>query len=118
MKKILLAEDSTAIRNILKTALFEEYEILEAENGKAAYELAIKNQVNMFLLDLNMPVMDGIELLKALRKLPQYEKTPMIMLTTEVRDEKRQEGKAAGANGWITKPCDPDKLLHVIKKLI
>jgi len=118
MKKILLAEDSTAIRNILKTTLFEAYEITEADNGKTALQMASQTQIDLFLLDLNMPVMNGIELVRELRKLPQYAKTPMIMLTTEVRDEKRQEGKAAGANGWITKPCDPDKLLNVISKLI
>ena len=118
MKKILLVDDSTAIRNILKTALFGEYEIVEAANGKDALETAKSNAVNFFLLDVNMPVMDGISAVREIRKLPQYHETPVVMLTTEAREEKRQEGKAAGANGWVVKPCDPEKLLAVIKKML
>jgi two-component system chemotaxis response regulator CheY len=118
MKKILLVDDSTAIRNILKTALFGEYEVVEAANGKDALEKAESDAVNFFLLDVNMPVMDGISAVREIRKLPQYRATPVVMLTTEAREEKRQEGKAAGANGWIVKPCEPEKLLAVIKKMI
>jgi two-component system chemotaxis response regulator CheY len=55
---------------------------------------------------------------REIRKLPQYHQTPVVMLTTEAREEKRQEGKAAGANGWVVKPCDPEKLLEVIKKML
>ena len=118
MKKILLVDDSTAIRNILKTSLFGDYEICEAENGEKALEIAKGNNFDLFLLDVNMPVMDGITLVRELRKIPDYTGTPIIMLTTESRDEKKKEGKEAGANGWIVKPCEPDKLMGVIKKLI
>jgi two-component system chemotaxis response regulator CheY len=118
MKKILLVDDSTAIRNILKTALFGEYEVVEAANGKDALDTALAGTVNLFLFDVNMPVMDGIQAVRELRKLPQYKTTPVVMLTTESREEKRQEGKAAGANGWVVKPCDPEKLLDVIRKMI
>jgi two-component system chemotaxis response regulator CheY len=118
MKRILLVDDSTAIRNILKTALFDEYELLEADNGQAGLETAKANKVDLFLLDVNMPVMDGISLVRELRKLAQYNKTPVIMLTTESREDKRQAGKEAGANGWIVKPCDPDKLLSVLGKML
>jgi two-component system, chemotaxis family, chemotaxis protein CheY len=118
MKKILLVDDSTAIRNILKTALFGEYEVVEANNGREALEKANAEPVNLFLLDVNMPIMDGISAVKEIRKVPQYKTTPVVMLTTESREEKRQEGKAAGANGWVVKPCDPDKLLDVIRKMI
>jgi two-component system chemotaxis response regulator CheY len=118
MKKILLVDDSTAIRNILKTALFGEFEIIEAENGREALEKAAGVRIDLFLFDVNMPVMDGIAAVKSLRHLPFYRSTPVIMLTTEAREERRQEGREAGANGWVVKPCDPDKLLEVIRKMI
>ena len=118
MKKILIVDDSTAIRNILKTALFGDYDILEAENGQDALSKAKNNKIDLFLLDVNMPVMDGITLVTHLRKITEYEKTPIIMLTTESRDEKKKQGKDAGASGWILKPCDPEKLLGTINKLI
>ena len=118
MKKILIVDDSTAIRNILKTALFGDYELLEAENGEVALNMANKNAIELFLLDVNMPVMDGITLVKELRKVPKYKTSPIIMLTTESRDEKKKQGKEAGANGWIVKPCEPEKLLNVVNKMI
>jgi two-component system chemotaxis response regulator CheY len=118
MNKILVVDDSKAIRNIIKTALIDDYEIVEAENGEDAFEKANSNGISLFLLDLNMPVMDGISLVRILRKKTEYQKTPIIMLTTEARDEKKQEGKAAGATGWIVKPCNPEKLLSVIKKML
>lgn len=118
MKRILLVDDSTAIRNILKTTLFGEFDVVEAENGREALEKAKSESVNLFLFDVNMPVMDGISAVKEVRKLPQYANTPVIMLTTESRDDKKAEGKAAGANGWVVKPCEPEKLLEVIRKMI
>jgi two-component system chemotaxis response regulator CheY len=118
MKKILLVDDSTAIRNILKTALYGDYEILEACDGKEALEVLNKESIDFCLFDVNMPRMDGITLVRELRKIPKYEKTPVVMLTTESKDEKKQEGKKAGANGWVVKPCDPEKLLNLIKKLV
>ena len=118
MKKILVVDDSTAIRNIIKTALFGEYDILEAENGQVAFEVALENTINLFLLDVNMPVMDGISCVRKLRNLEKYYKTPIIMLTSESRESKKDEGKKAGATGWIVKPCDPEKLLGLVKKLL
>jgi len=118
MKKILVVDDSTAIRNILKTTLLNDYEVLEGENGQVALTLAKSNPIDLFLLDVNMPVMDGITCVQEIRKMPQYGKTPIIMLTTESREEKKQQGKSAGATGWITKPCEPENLLAIIKKLV
>lgn len=118
MKKILLVDDSTAIRNILKASLFGDYEILEAENGVEGLKTADANAVDFFLLDVNMPQMDGITMVKKLRESPKYKSTPIVMLTTESTDNKKQQGKDAGATGWVVKPCDPDKLLSVIKKFI
>ena len=90
----------------------------EAENGELALNLAKDKIMELFLLDVNMPVMDGITLVKELRKLDKYKTTPIVMLTTESRDDKKQQGKEAGANGWIVKPCDPEKLLGVLEKII
>ncbi|MBN2738405.1 MAG: response regulator [Spirochaetales bacterium] len=118
MKNILLVDDSTAIRNILKTSLFGDFRIFEADNGQAAIDKAVETQMDFFLMDVNMPIMDGLTALKKIKAMPQYEKTPVVMLTTETRDEKKNVAKDAGANGWIIKPCDPAKLLNVIKKLI
>ena len=118
MKRILIVDDSTAIRNIIKTTLFGDYEVHEAENGEAAYDFASSASIDLFLLDVNMPKMDGITLAKKLRSTAKYSKTPIIMLTTESRDDKKQAGRDAGANGWIVKPCDPDKLLNVLQKLL
>jgi two-component system, chemotaxis family, chemotaxis protein CheY len=117
VKKILIVDDSTSIRNIIKTTLFGDYEIYEEENGKKALAKAQRINIDFFLLDVNMPEMDGITLVKELRKIPKYKDKPIIMLTTESRDDKKRAGKEAGANGWIIKPCQPEKLLDVIKKL-
>lgn len=118
MKKILVVDDSTAIRNIIKTALYGDYDILEAENGQVAFDVARAHTINLFLLDVNMPVMDGITLTRKIRSLKEYSDAPIIMLTTESRESKKQEGKNAGANGWIVKPCDPEKLLGLVNKLL
>ena len=118
MKRLLICDDSTSIRNILKTSLMDQFEVVDAENGQVALDLAKKAPVDFFLLDVNMPVMDGLTLVKELRNLAAYAKTPIVMLTSESRDEKRAAGKAAGANGWVIKPCDPEALLALIKKLV
>lgn len=118
MKTIMLVDDSTSIRNILKNALIGQYSVVEAEHGKDALGKLGSQSVDLFLLDVNMPVMDGMSLLGELRKLPAYGKTPILMLTTETKDELRQKGRELGASGWIVKPCEPDKLLSAIQKLV
>lgn len=118
MKRILLVDDSTIVRNTLKTGLSEHYEVLEAVDGQQGLEVAQQNEVDMFIVDVNMPIMDGITLTSKLRELAQYKTSPIIMLTTESRADKREQGKTAGANGWMVKPCDSEKLLGVISKLL
>lgn len=118
MKKILLVDDSTIVRNTLKTGLSEHYEVLEAADGQQGLDVAKSNEVDMFIIDVNMPVMDGITLTSKLRELSQYKSSPIVMLTTESRADKREQGKVAGANGWMVKPCDSEKLLGVISKLL
>ncbi len=118
MKTIMLVDDSTAIRNILKNALIGQYSVVEAEHGKDALAKIPAQTVDLFLLDVNMPEMDGISLLAEIRKLSPYQSTPILMLTTETKDELRQKGRELGASGWIVKPCEPDKLLSAIQKLV
>lgn len=118
MKRILLVDDSTTVRNTLKTALCEAYEVSEAADGEQGLQVAQSENIDGFIIDVNMPVMDGITLTGKLRALPQYGKTPIIMLTTESRADKREQGKEAGANGWMVKPCDAEKLLGVLAKMV
>ena len=118
MKTIMLVDDSTSIRNILKNALIGDYTIMEAEDGVKALEKIKTQEINLFLFDVNMPEMDGLTLLGEVRKLPQHKTTPILMLTTETKDELKQRGRELGASGWIVKPCEPERLLSAIKKLI
>ncbi len=118
MKRIMLVDDSNSIRNILKNSLVGQYEVTEAENGKVALDKLKEGAVDLFLLDVNMPEMDGITLLGEIRKKAEYGSTPILMLTTETKEELKQKGRELGASGWIVKPCEPDKLLQAIQKLI
>lgn len=118
MKKILLVDDSSTVRNTLKIYLCDEYEVCEAENGQIGLDKAKKEDFAAFLIDVNMPVMDGITLTANLRAESKYSKTPILILTTESRADKREAGKKAGANGWIVKPCDGAKLLSVLSKMV
>jgi two-component system, chemotaxis family, chemotaxis protein CheY len=118
MKTIMLVDDSTSIRSILKNALIGEFQITEADNGVKALEKIKTQPVDLFLFDVNMPEMDGLTLLGEVRKLTAHKTTPILMLTTETKDELRQKGRDLGASGWIVKPCEPDRLLSAIKKLI
>lgn len=74
--------------------------------------------VDLVITDVNMPNMDGITLVRELRRLPQYQGVPLLVLTTEASTEKKQEGRAAGATGWIVKPFDPDRLLATVQKVL
>lgn len=118
MKKILLADDSVISRNLIKTLLIRNYEVIESENANEALSKSKINEIDLFLLDLNMPDMDGITLSKEIKKDPRYSKKPILILTSEVRDEKKQEGKDAGVTGWIVKDVDQEKLLDAINRII
>lgn len=117
-KKILAVDDSKTMREMVSYTLKAAgYEVIEAEDGKAA--LAVLNGVkaDAVITDLNMPNMNGFELIRALRGNPSYKFTPILMLTTEGDGSKKEEGKAAGATGWIVKPFNPEKLIEVVKKV-
>ena len=119
MKTILTVDDSPSIRQMLAYVLTSNgYKVIEAEDGEQGLELAKANQADLVLTDQNMPKMDGIALIKALRGLPNYRKVPIMMLTTESSDAMKSEGRAAGATGWLVKPFDPQKLIEVVRKVI
>ena len=118
-KIVLTVDDSASIRQMVAFTLKSAgYTVIEAEDGQSGLEKAKSNAVNLVLTDQNMPKMDGLALIKALRGLPQYRSTPILMLTTESGDAMKAQGKAAGATGWLVKPFDPQKLLDVVKKVI
>jgi two-component system chemotaxis response regulator CheY len=93
------------------------YDVLEAGDGKAALALLDGRQINMAVCDINMPVMNGIEFVKAAKQLPTYKFMPILMLTTESQDSKKEEGKAAGAKAWMVKPFSPTQLVSAVAKL-
>jgi two-component system, chemotaxis family, chemotaxis protein CheY len=118
-KKILAVDDSPTIRQLVKMTLSRAgYEVTEAEDGAKGLQKASAEAFDMVLSDINMPQMTGIEMLRCLRKLDQYKFTPIVLVTTESQPEKKAEGKAAGATGWIVKPFEPDQLLAVVTKVL
>lgn len=119
MASILAVDDSASMRQMVSFTLKGAgYDVVEAQDGAEALGLAKTRSVNLVVTDVNMPKMDGIALIRALRTLPAYKFTPILMLTTESAPEKKQEGKAAGATGWIVKPFNPEQLLATIKKVL
>lgn len=120
MAKILAVDDSASMRQMVAFTLQNAgHTVFEARDGAEALETARGTDgIELVISDINMPNMDGISLVKELRALPAYKFTPILMLTTESCGEKKQEGKAAGATGWILKPFNPDQLLATIKKVL
>jgi two-component system, chemotaxis family, chemotaxis protein CheY len=118
-KKILLVDDSASIRQVAGIALRRAgYETVEAGNGKEALALLDGHKLNLIISDVNMPIMNGIEFLKAVKQHPTSKFTPVVMLTTEAGDDLKAQGKAAGAKAWIVKPFQPQTLLDAVSKLI
>jgi two-component system chemotaxis response regulator CheY len=119
MSKILAADDSASMRQMVTFTLKGAgFDVVEAVDGVDALAKAKSGSFDLVLSDVNMPNMDGIELVKNLRTLPNYKFTPILMLTTESGTNKKMEGKQAGATGWIVKPFNPDQLLNTIKRVL
>ncbi|MCD4759039.1 MAG: response regulator [Arcobacteraceae bacterium] len=114
--KLLIVDDSTMLRDMLSYALNEGgyNDVVEAVDGVDGLEKANSTQYDLIITDINMPNMDGLTFVGELRKLSQYSKTPILVLTTERSDEMKTKGKAAGATGWIVKPFVPDQLLKAV----
>lgn len=114
---ILIVDDSASMRQLVSFALKDAgYEVIAAINGKDALGKLNGARIGMVITDLNMPEMDGIEFIKQLRSTSGYKFTPVVMLTTESQESKKQEGKQAGASGWIVKPFTPTQLIDIIKR--
>jgi len=119
LRKILIVDDSVSMRQMVSFTLRQGgYEVIEAEHGQAALNKLQSSVVDLIITDLNMPVMDGITLIQNVRKMPAMKSKPILMLTTEGIAAKKEQGKAAGATGWIVKPFDPEKLLLTIAKVL
>ena len=118
-KTIMTVDDSASMRQMISFTLEKSgYGVITAENGVDAIKKLETGTVNMIITDLNMPLMDGIELIKSVRTISQYKFIPIVMLTTESDDSKKQQGKAAGATGWIVKPFKPEQLIGVVQKVL
>ena len=118
-KTILIVDDSATIRQVVGMTLKGAgYEVMEASDGKDALKKLDGKKINLIISDVNMPHMDGITFVKEAKKLASYKFTPIIMLTTESQDSKKQEGQAAGAKAWVVKPFQPEQMLAAVAKLI
>ncbi|MEI8092823.1 MAG: response regulator [Spirochaetales bacterium] len=117
-KKILCIDDSSTIRMLVKKTLAGlDYVVLEADNGQAGVEIAAREPIDLFLIDVNMPVMNGFECVAALKATPKYGKVPMVFLTTESSQEKKDKGRQLGVAGWIVKPFEPEALVKILRML-
>lgn len=118
-KSILVVDDSASIRQVVGIALKGQgYDVLEACDGRDALAKLSGQKIHLVISDVNMPNMDGITFVKELKKLPAYKFTPVIMLTTESQESRKQEGQAAGARAWVVKPFQPVQMLAAVAKLI
>jgi two-component system chemotaxis response regulator CheY len=119
VKNIMVVDDSLSLRLMVNVVLKGAgYTVIEASDGMDALAKLQGRDFCLFLTDINMPKMDGIELTRRIRAIPDYKFVPIVMLTTESHPEKKLAGKAAGATAWIVKPFAPDQLLAVAKKVI
>ena len=117
-KSILIIDDSASIRQMVAFTLKQAgYGVTEAMDGEDGLAKARAMPFDLVMTDQNMPRMDGLTLIKALRQLPQCRTVPILMLTTESSAEIKQQGRAAGATGWLVKPFDPKALVDVVKKV-
>jgi two-component system, chemotaxis family, chemotaxis protein CheY len=119
-KTILIVDDSSSLRTVVKMSLVRAgYDVLEAGDGvEGLAQLDKAGKVHLIVSDVNMPNMDGITFVSRVKQHSRHKFTPVVMLTTEGQDEKKQQGKAAGAKAWIVKPFNPPQLLDAVSKLI
>ena len=119
MTKILAVDDSPSLRQMVSFTLKGAgHQVLEASDGVEALGIAEGQDFDLVITDINMPNMDGLQLITELRKLPNFKFTPILCLTTESSDDKKRQGKEAGATGWIVKPFSPEKLLATMSRVL
>ncbi len=118
-KTIMVVDDSASLRQVVGIALKGAgFDVLEACDGKDALSKITGQKIHLIISDVNMPNMDGITFVKEVKKMASYKFTPIIMLTTESQEAKKQEGQAAGAKAWVVKPFQPAQMLAAVSKLI
>jgi two-component system, chemotaxis family, chemotaxis protein CheY len=118
-KTILVVDDSASLRQVVSIALKGAgYDVIEACDGKDAMGKLAGQKIHLVISDVNMPNMDGISFVKAMKAQVAYKFTPVIMLTTEASEAKKQEGQAAGAKAWVVKPFQPPQMLAAVSKLV
>ena len=116
--RVLTVDDSRTMLDMLRVALTSRgFTVVQAENGKEGLEALDKGPFDVVISDVNMPVMDGFTFIRTLRENKDHASLPVLFLTTETSREKRDQGRAAGATGWIVKPFDPEKLVATIRKV-
>jgi len=119
MAKILAVDDSNSLRRMVSLTLTRDgHDVIEASDGAQGLEHARDGRIDLALVDVNMPVMDGITLTRELRALNGYRFTPILILTTESSPARKAEGKEAGATGWLVKPFSPEQLLTVVHQVL
>lgn len=118
-KTIMMVDDSPSMRLLLRAALTDlGYAISEAEDGQAALDKFEHEDPDLLITDINMPRLDGFGLIEAVRAKPRLQSLPILVLTTESSDEKKQRARNAGATGWIVKPFNPEKLAAAIRRVL
>jgi len=118
-KTVLVVDDSASLREVVGIALRGAgYEVIEGVDGRDAIGKLDGRKVHLIISDVNMPNMDGISFVKEVKRMDSYKFTPIIMLTTESQEGKKQEGQAAGAKAWVVKPFQPEQMLAAVQKLI
>jgi two-component system chemotaxis response regulator CheY len=117
--RILVADDSATMRMIIQASLLKKgWKVLTATNGHEALGLAQKQTVDLVVSDWNMPVMGGLELIQSLRRQPQYQEVPVLVLTTEEEAQSKAAARDLGVSGWLNKPIDPDVLVKLVSELL
>jgi two-component system chemotaxis response regulator CheY len=117
-KRILTIDDSKTMRDMLMLTLAEAgFDVLQAVDGQDGLDVLVKEQVDVVITDINMPRMDGYEVIRQLRRNPDHKTTPILVLTTESETEKKNLAREAGATGWMVKPFDPDRLIATVRKV-
>jgi len=117
-ERVLTVDDCRTMREMVAMTLRNAgFHVMQADDGVNALKVLEDNEVDIIITDLNMPDMDGLQLVKALRAKPEFKGTPILFLTTRNTDADKQQGQAAGATGWITKPFGPQRLLQVVNRV-
>lgn len=118
-KSILVVDDSLSIREVVGEMLEKnQYNVYKANDGRHAMDMLDGREIHLILTDLHMPVMNGLELIKEVRKTKGYKHIPILFLTTETKKEKKQEAKNAGATGWLVKPFDGERLIKTLNRVL